>query len=199
MTEREPLDPYVAWIVAEARRPVPADAAARQRLIDAIRLEPRPRRRARVLALLLEPRRFVLPPIAAAALAAGLVGIGVISGSTINRDGRFAAGRPSEGGAAVPRLPDSSFRVVRFELAAPQAASVSIVGDFNAWNAAATPAVRTDDGRWVVYVPLQPGRRYVYSFVVDGMHFINDPAAPVAPDDGYGNTNSVVVVAGAVS
>ena len=83
MSERESLDPYVEWIVTEARRPVVIDSAARQRLMDAVRQEPVPRRRARVLAWLMEPRHIALPPIAAAALAAGLVGIGVLGGSRL--------------------------------------------------------------------------------------------------------------------
>ena len=197
MTERESLDPYVEWIVTEARRPVVVDAAARQRLLEAIRREPLPRRRSRAAAWLLEPRRFVLPPIAAAALAAGLVGIGIVSGFLINRDGRSAAVRSTRDVVADARLPDS-IRVVKFVLTAPQARSVSVVGDFNDWDAAATPAVRDQNGSWIIYVPLRPGR-YEYTFMLDGRHLVPDPAAPIAPDDGYGQKNSVVVVAGAVS
>jgi predicted carbohydrate-binding protein with CBM48 len=199
MSEREPLDPYVEWIVAEARRPVMTDPAARQRVLDAIRREPVPQRRGRVLAWLVEPRRFAIPPIATAALAAGLVGIGVLGGSAINRDGRLATVRPPQDGVVQPRHPDyPTVRVVKFVITAPQAHSVSVVGDFNDWDAAATPAVREQDGSWSMYVPLRPGR-YEYTFMLDGRHLIPDPAAPVAPDDGYGQKNSVVVVAGAVS
>jgi hypothetical protein len=198
MSEKEPLDPYVEWIVTEARRPVVVDAAARRRLLDAIRSEPAPRRRSKVLSWLVEPRRLALPPIAAAALAAGLVGLGVFVGSAINRGGLAQTARPPQDVVAFSRLPDSSIRVVKFVIAAPQANSVSIVGDFNDWNAAATPAVREKDGSWTMYVSLRPGR-YEYTFVLDGTHLINDPAAPVAPDDGYGQKNSVVVIAGAVS
>jgi Carbohydrate-binding module 48 (Isoamylase N-terminal domain) len=198
MTDKEQLDPYVGWIVTEARRPVAVDTAARRRLLDAIRAEPTPQRRSRVLSWLVEPRRIVIPPIAAAALAAGLVGLGVIGGSAINRGGRSAPVRPPQDAVADSRHPDTSVRVVKFVIAAPQANRVSIVGDFNGWNAAAAPAVREKDGSWTMFVPLRPGR-YVYSFVLDGEHFVNDPAAPIAPDDGYGQKNSVVVVAGAVS
>jgi hypothetical protein len=198
MSEREPLDPYVEWIVAEARRPVVIDSAARQRLLDSIRREQAPRRRSRVLAWLVEPRRLVLPPIAAAALAAGLVGIGILGGFAINRDGPTAGRPPQDDVAQSPRLPDSSVRVVKFVITAPQANSVALVGDFNRWDAAATPATREKDGSWTMYVSLRPGR-YEYTFMLDGAHLINDPAAPVAPDDGYGQKNSVVVIAGAVS
>jgi hypothetical protein len=198
MSEKESLDPYVEWIVAEARRPVAIDSAARRRLAEAIRQEPIPRRRSRVVGWLLEPRRLALPPLAAAALAAGLVGIGILVGFAINRDGRPVAVHPSRDVVAGPRLPASSVRVVKFVLTAPQARRVSVVGDFNDWDAAATPAVREQDGSWTMYVPLRPGR-YEYTFMLDGTHLVPDPAAPIAPDDGYGQKNSVVVVAGAAS
>jgi hypothetical protein len=192
------LDPNVQWIIAEARRPVVVDAAARARLLAAVRSAPRPERRSRVRAWLLEPRHLALPPLAALAAAAGLVGIGVISGLAFNRDGR----PPIEQGMPVavkPQLPDSvAPRVIKFVLVAPQASRVSLVGDFNRWDAAAAPAAKQSDGSWAIFVPLTPGR-HVYSFVVDGMHFVPDPSAPVAPDDGYGQKNSVVVVKGATS
>lgn len=190
------LDPYVQWIVAEARRPIapPADGAARQRLLNAVRAEPRPSRSG--FDRLLRPRTFALPPLAAAALAAGLVGIGVIAGLLIHRDGRLAGQRQAEV-AEYPRLPGSiAPRAVKFVLIAPQAARVSVVGDFNGWDAKATPmTTHGPDGTWTVYVPLRPGL-HTYSFVVDGTHFVPDPAAPLAPDDGYGHKSSVVLVGG---
>jgi hypothetical protein len=195
----ESLDPNLQWIVSEARRPVTVDPLARARLFEAVRAEPAPRRQNRTFAWLLEPRRIILSPIATAALAAGLVGIGVFSALLYNRDGRA----PTERGLPVAvdsQLPDSGAptRIVKFVLIAPQAAQVSLVGDFNRWDRAATPADREADGTWTVYVPLRPGR-HVYSFVLDGTHFVSDPAAPMAPDDGFGHKNSVVVVSGASS
>lgn len=186
--ELQSLDPNVAWIIAEARRPVKMDFAARQRLLDAIGAEPRPQRRGRVLAWLTEPRGFVLPPLAAAALAAGLVGIGVIGGLALDRGGRPGI----EQHAAAP---DSLVpRAVKFVLMAPQAERVSLVGDFNGWDASANPMIaQGTPGAWTAFVPLQPGL-HVYSFVVDGRHFVADPSAPIAPDDGYGHKSSVVLV-----
>jgi|SRR5688572_14060274 len=196
--ELEPMDPNIRWIASEARRPVTMDAEARQRLMTALRAEPRPRRQSAIVGWLTEPRTFAVPPLATIAMAAGLVGIGVITGFAINRDGRA----PTEQALPVavgPQLPDSfSPRTIKFVLLAPQAARVSVVGDFNGWDLAATPARRQPDGTWAAFVNLAPGR-HVYSFVLDGSHFVNDPAAPIAPDDGFGQKNSVVVVAGASS
>lgn len=194
---QEPLDPYVQWIATEARRPVAMDPAARERLLQAIRAEPAPSGRPRVLRWLVEPHRFVLPPLAGAALAAGLVGIGIITGLTLNRDGRQSTERATPVVAGNPQLPDSlAPRTIKFVLAAPQAARVSLVGDFNGWDASATP-MRADgsSGTWTTWVTLQPGL-HTYAFVVDGDHFVADPTAPIAPDDGFGHRNSVVFIGG---
>lgn len=192
--DREPLDPYVQWIVTEARRPVTLDAGARERLLEAIRAEPAPRRPSR-LSWLTEPRQFALRPIASLALAASLVGVGVITGLLSNRDGR----QPTEQALPVakgnPQLPDSlAPRAIKFVLVAPEAGRVSLVGDFNHWDASATPLQRDEkNGTWTAFVTLRPGM-HTYSFVLDGRHFVADPSAPMAPDDGYGHKSSVVFV-----
>ncbi|MEX2178254.1 MAG: isoamylase early set domain-containing protein [Gemmatimonadaceae bacterium] len=190
----ESLEPDLQRIVDEARRPVALAAGARERLLEAIRAEPAPQRRA-ALAWMLEPRRFALPPLASAALAAGLVGIGVISGLLIHRDGPSAEQRAAVV-AGAPQLPDSlAPRAVKFVLIAPMAARVSVVGDFNGWDASATPMQTLGtDGTWTVFVPLHPGL-HTYQFVIDGSSFVTDPSAPLAPDDGYGS-NSVLFVKG---
>jgi hypothetical protein len=197
--EFKSLDPYVQEIVAEARRPVMVDPGARQRLLEAIRAEPLPQRRGRLVSLLMEPKRLSLPPLATIAMAAGLVGIGVLGGLAIHRDGRLSTdGAPPP--VAGPRLPESvTPRAVKFILIAPKAARVSLVGDFNGWDASKNPMTAQDtDGTWTVFVPLQPGL-HTYSFVVDGTNFVADPAAPIAPDDGYGHKSSVVLVGGSSS
>lgn len=191
--ESEALDPYVAWIVAEARRPVAIDPAVRTRLLEAIRHEPVPRR-ASPFAWLTEPRAFALRPIASMALAAGLVGVGVFAGQLINRDGRQTEQVPPVV-VGNPQLPDSlASSTVKFVLMAPEAGRVSLVGDFNQWDPAATPLVRDgQNGTWTAFVPLSPGL-HTYSFVLDGRHFVADPTAPMAADDGYGHKSSVVIV-----
>jgi hypothetical protein len=192
----EPLDPFVQWIVTEARRPVALDPAARERLMEALRAEPAPRRPA-PLAWLTEPRQFALRPIASMALAAGLVGIGVIAGLLTNRDGRQSIEQALPVAEGHPQLPDSvAPRAIKFVLVAPDAGRVSLVGDFNQWDAAATPLVRDEkNGTWSAFVTLRPGM-HTYSFVLDGRHFVADPTAPMAPDDGYGHKSSVVFVKG---
>jgi hypothetical protein len=82
---------------------------------------------------------------------------------------------------------------VRFDLVAPTASHVAIVGDFNQWNAESLPMRRSADGRrWEIEVRLPPGR-YTYGFVVDGK-LTPDPRAPESASDDFGIPNSVRMV-----
>lgn len=182
--------PYIEMIAREARRPVVTDPAARERIMAIVRADPLPSRRSSVWGALFQPR-FSFSPAASALLAAGLVGIGVLAGAfAMNRDGQ-QVGQPQI--AAAPRLPVSD-TVVKFVFVAPQAEKVSLVGDFNGWDASTTPMVRSaNSGLWTVTLPLSEGR-HLYAFVVDGDSWSADPNAPFAPDDGFGHANSVRIV-----
>jgi 1,4-alpha-glucan branching enzyme len=68
-----------------------------------------------------------------------------------------------------------------------------VAGSFNGWNAAALPLRRAADGSWEATVPLPVGE-HRYEFVVDGQRWIPDPSAQSQADDGFGGTNSVIVV-----
>src|SRR5262249_23900036 len=84
---------------------------------------------------------------------------------------------------------------VRFTLVAPNAARVSIVGDFNQWNPTTLPMRRSADGQtWEIEVPLAFGR-YTYAFFVDG-RIARDSAAAESANDGFGTPSSVVLVRG---
>jgi predicted carbohydrate-binding protein with CBM48 len=97
----------------------------------------------------------------------------------------------------IARSGAPSARRLQFVLVAPQAATVSLVGDFNDWDAARTPMrlLRSDGAVWSAVVPLPPGR-YHYAFLVNGTRWLPDPAAPRASDDGFGTPSSVVTVSG---
>lgn len=81
--------------------------------------------------------------------------------------------------------------LARIELHAPAARSVAVAGDFNGWRAEATPLRRGEGGAWSVLVPLAPGRRYEYAFLVDG-EWVADPGAPASAEDGFGGRNAVM-------
>ncbi len=83
----------------------------------------------------------------------------------------------------------------QFVLVAPQAASVALVGDFNDWDPARSPMRAAHSGLWATIVPLAPGR-YHYAFLVNGVEWRRDPAAPAALDDDFGAPSSVVTVGG---
>ena len=87
-------------------------------------------------------------------------------------------------------------RVVEVVLAAPQAAAVTIVGDFNGWDPQRTQLVRSShEGLWRARLKLAPGV-YQYSFVLDGSDWVSDPLAKTALSDGFGGKNSVIIVDG---
>ena len=191
------FDPALEHVVAVARRPVAMDPAAKRRLLGAVRAEARrPSTRTR-WAWITEARPLRLSPVAGAALAAGLVGVGVLFGLDLGSP-RVVADAPFGQQRPLPTR-DAVRDGVKFVLVAPQAARVSLVGDFNRWDPAATPMERTPTGgTWSVVVPLSSGR-HEYAFVVDGKQWLPDPSAPLAPVDGLGAPNSVVLVGGSSS
>lgn len=115
------------------------------------------------------------------ALAVGLV---------IAATGVVLTAREMRSRAAAPTLPE-----VRFTLVAPRARSVAIVGDFNHWNATASPLSRSrhGSGAWAITVRMTPGR-HVYSFLVDGRQWFVDPRAPRSLDDDFGQPSAVLTV-----
>lgn len=60
-----------------------------------------------------------------------------------------------------------TLKPVNFMLNAPQAQSVSLVGDFNNWNPAANPMKQMPDKAWFITVELKHGH-HRYAFQVDG-------------------------------
>jgi predicted carbohydrate-binding protein with CBM48 len=192
------FDPALEHVVAVARRPVAMDPAAKRRLLVAVRAEARPSRARARWTSLTDARSLRLSPVAGAALAAGLVGVGVLLGLDLASPRLVADAGPGQQ-QVHPQTRDSLRDGVKFVLVAPQAARVSLVGDFNRWDPAATPMERTPTGgTWSVVVPLRAGR-HEYAFVVDGKQWLPDPSAPLAPVDGLGAPNSVVLVGGSSS
>jgi hypothetical protein len=88
------------------------------------------------------------------------------------------------------RLESPPGRAVRFVLRTP-ATRVTLIGDFNDWDPAATPLSR-NDGEWSTTLALKPGR-YRYTFLLDGNRLEADPAGPAATDEFGGSTSAVTV------
>jgi hypothetical protein len=151
-------------------------------------------------------------PLAAAAglaLAAGIGGF--LTGDVVaSKPGRTSAGSrafpgesptlPAALSATAARSGATAMRpllgpvATQFILDAPRASRVALVGDFNGWDAAATPLVRDpSSGIWTTSVALPPGR-HVYAYMVDGARWTLDPRAPAAQDPDFGTPSSVVLV-----
>jgi len=87
----------------------------------------------------------------------------------------MTAVNPSSFGRPRRQLPKTTLRPVNFICNAPQARSVSLVGDFNEWNPAADPMKKMPDGAWFLTIELKHGH-HRYAFLVDGVLTL-DPRA----------------------
>lgn len=190
------FDPFVDDIARALKEPVRFDARLDARVMAALepavvpissrfRTSPWYRRRVSV---------SLVGGLAAAAAFAGLAALGAfeLAGSRAGE----VAGIPGVELTPVvnaPVDPDDAVQEIQFLLVAPDARSVSLVGQFNEWDAGATPMTfDAGHGAWHVSVPLTPGL-YQYQFLVDGVKRVNDPAAPQVGSD-FGSPNSVLTV-----
>ena len=131
---------------------------------------------------LFQPHAYQLRPALAAVAVVALVAAGVFGGSIRDR-------QPADVVATA-----STTVLVRFELVAPTADRVSLAGSFNDWQADGVQLTQNaETGVWTGTVPLRPGE-HQYMFVIDGAEWIPDPDAHAQVDDGFGQTNSVIVV-----
>lgn len=191
------LDPIIEQIARDARRSVAVSPDAKDRLLAAVRAEPAPGTADYEMESGVHRRSTVtLTATRFAAVAASLVGLGALLGLQLSRDSQST--RPPTVTASTPKLPaSSSDTVVTFVFVAHNATRVSVVGDFNQWNADSTPMQRIgNSSAWTVTLPLAAGR-HLYSFLAvgaEGEKWAADPYAPAAPDDGFGRVNSVVLV-----
>src|SRR5687768_11215598 len=209
----EPDNPrWLRQVSSELREEVPVRAAWGAKLLDEVARAPKPILGAGDDETASDPwaseghrsRRLVLHPLTALAAAVVFVAVGagamlaVLSARSEERaGGEVAASAPPSSAAPLVPVRDATPApdVVRFELSAPTATKVTLVGSFNRWNPVATPLERDPaTGRWMVSLRL-PAGRHVYAFVVDG-DVTADPAAPRAADADFGTPNSVVLVAG---
>jgi hypothetical protein len=177
----EPDEELIGRVVRQLRRPVTVDAGLDARVMEQVKRLP-PRRAAGAAhaawGWLTRQRTIRLSPLGALAIAAVFVTV------LLGRRDRSSRSAPANG------------REFAFVVVAPRATTVSLVGDFNDWDAARTPMQRVkDESVWTAVIPLTPGR-YRYAFLVDGVRWLADPAAPAARDDEYGTPSSVVTVGG---
>ncbi|MGD2046744.1 MAG: glycogen-binding domain-containing protein [Gemmatimonadota bacterium] len=145
----------------------------------------RPSLAVRAVEWLLRPRLVPISPAVAGLAVAALATLILL--------------RPSDVPVVLPTTDAtaSAERVVtRFVLVAPGASSVHVTGDFNSWS---REGIALEDlrgsGIWTGDIALPPGV-HQYTFVLDGSEYVADPSAVMQVDDGYGQTNSILVVPG---
>ncbi|MFO7860139.1 MAG: isoamylase early set domain-containing protein [Desulfosalsimonas sp.] len=86
-------------------------------------------------------------------------------------------------------------RRISFRVAAPDALSLSLAGDFNNWDTDKHPLKKMPGGFWEKNVMLPPGR-YEYKYMIDGRWCL-DPANHKSCENCFGGRNSVIEVASA--
>ncbi len=170
------------WLARELRRPLPADAMRARRIMAAVRADvalngaghgspatgsvaSRARHAGRRVWLL------------GLALAAGLAGI--VSGDAFSLDRVNSSASPTFGDSVAAVFRDT-LHLVQFALVAPNASRVAVVGDFNGWNASATPlALAESTGVWLGVASLARGR-HRFAYVVDDTQWVSDRLRPAA-------------------
>ncbi len=187
-------------------------------------VEPPAHLRPRILASLAEGepagadwRRWGWMAALGAAAACVLLAVGLHRADT-PKDSRLLSPAPSAGGAvakapapvapapshSAPPPPTSVasaprvqvIREVKIYFYYPPARKVAVTGDFNNWDREGVPLKRAaKPGLWETQLRLKPGA-YSYDFIVDGEVLVPDPNAPNQMPDGYGGTNSILLVKG---
>jgi len=70
--------------------------------------------------------------------------------------------------------------------------SASVAGDFNDWDAAATPLKKLKSGAWKVTVDLEKDSEYQFRYQVNGSDWHNDDGADKYVPNNIDGDNSVV-------
>ncbi len=177
----DPVDDVIDRIARHLRRPVQIDPALDGRAMREITALPTPggaTALGKAWRWLRRPHQLTLTPLRGLAVAAAIAVVVLLARMNFRS----------------PAPPQAESRAFQFVLVVPRATRISLVGDFNDWDATRTPMLRAgSEALWTVVVPLTPGR-YHYAFLVDGSRWLADPSAPVARDDDYGAPSSVLTV-----
>jgi len=94
-------------------------------------------------------------------------------------------------GCSPPRVENARLLFVYHDDAAK---NVSLVGDFNNWDRAATSFLRNESGLWFAEIAAPTAGRYQYKFIVDERRWVEDPSNGMKAPDNYGGLNSVIVI-----
>lgn len=77
--------------------------------------------------------------------------------------------------------------------AAPEAARVQLIGDFNDWDESVEPMTQLKDGSFKQVVDLETGRSYRFRYLIDSDRWENDWDADEYEPHPYGDGDNSVV------
>jgi serine protease AprX len=83
---------------------------------------------------------------------------------------------------------------VRFALHDHWVQQVQVLGSWDGWTAPGLTAHPIESGVWQTMPFRLPPGRYTYKFLLDGHHWLDDPANPHKTADPYGGLNSLLIV-----
>ena len=194
--DRDSIDkdaPFAEQIAAHLRTPEVADPSFEKRLMDKVRAEGRryyPLRAGTTSSWWRTTRQLRVSPLTGLAVAAGITAIIAVSSVAV---GSRIASRSQVAARSASAPERDTVQFVRFVFVDRSAASVELVGDFNAWTKGTTRLAQSGvPGVWAVSVPLSPGR-HEYAFIINGSRWVADPLAVKASDD-FGTESSVLRV-----
>ena len=75
-----------------------------------------------------------------------------------------------------------------------EAESVTLLGDFNAWDAESHPLTRRKDGSYSTTISLAAGQDYRFRYLVDRDQWVNDEEADREVSNGFGTSDGVISV-----
>jgi 1,4-alpha-glucan branching enzyme len=81
---------------------------------------------------------------------------------------------------------------VTFEVASKESQTVSVVGDFNEWNATASPLKKLKNGKFKAIFSLVSGSSYEFKYLIDG-EYINEEKADSLVWNEYANAENSVL------
>lgn len=195
-------DPVVRRAIDELRKVPAADADAVRRVVAAAAA-------ARVAPAADDPMTAHRPYRARSWMLTGVAAAGVIASLLLIKSGRApevemktASSRvdtaaPMIAGPLQPvanNAGDALPVLEQFVFYSRTARTVSVVGDFNGWDASNARMTRASDGDlWSITIPVVPGR-HMYGFMVNDSSFVLDSHAQTARDPDLGTKASVIVV-----
>ena len=90
--------------------------------------------------------------------------------------------------------PQVSAEGVTFALHDHASAQVNVLGSWDNWKPTGIAASQVEAGFWKTAPRTLPPGNYAYKFLLDGQHWLDDPANPAKVPDGLGALNSIFEV-----